>query len=150
MSNNTDLMKTLFIATGLPATYDETGYEALTWAQVKGVVDIGEIGGGHATIEVPDLETGRNLSKKGAVTGSSVPVTMREIAADAGQVALKAACQSMAAVDDEYSFYTVDVAGVKEFWAGTPHSWKRRASSMTSYAGFTCTIEMDTETVAGT
>lgn len=150
MSADTDLTTKLYIATGLPATYDETGYEALTWVQVKGVVDLGAKGGAHATIDVPDLEAARIKKKKGAVTGASVSVTMREIASDAGQTALKAACVSMAATDDEYSFYTVDVSGNKEFWSGSAHSWQRKAVSLTSFAGFTCVIEMDTDTVAGT
>lgn len=150
MAADTDLTTKLYIATGLPATYDESGYEALTWVQVKGVVDLGAVGGAHAAIDVPDLETGRVFKRKGAVTGATVNVTLREIAGDSGQTALKAACQAMGASDDGYSFYTLDVNSAKEFWSGTAHSWQRRARGMTSYAGFSCVIEMDTETVAGT
>ncbi len=144
---DTDLGKKLYIATGLPATFDQAGYEAQTWVQVKGVEDMGEIGVTHATISVNDLEAGRTYNKKGAATGTSTNVTLRNLPGDAGQAALKAACADVSATNDEYSYYAEDQAGAIEYWSGSAHSWNHRRSGLNTSAGFTCTIENDTDVV---
>lgn len=131
-----DIGTTLHIATGVPATFDKAGYEALTWVKVGGIQSIGQIGETNATIEVPDLETGRTQIKKGAGTGTTIDITIREIAADAGQVALKAAC----ATDEraEFSFKASEPdGGPVEYWSGVAMSFTRTERSTTSYAGFT-------------
>ena len=137
MSAN-DIGDKMYIATGIPATFDAAGYVALTWVQVKGVVSIGEVGDSDAGIAVPDLETGRVGTLKGATTGRVVPVALRDLKGmtDAGQVAVTAA----ALTDNEYSFkFTKAEEGavITEYQSGPVMSWTRTARTTTSFAGHT-------------
>lgn len=81
--------KTLYVAQALPATNDSTGFEALTWVQVKGLQVLPQLGVSHADIEVPDLSTGFTSTLKGAATGVESTMAFRTVAADAGQVDVK-------------------------------------------------------------
>jgi len=136
--STSDITSKLYIATGVPATFDKAGYEAMTWVQVKGIVSVGTIGVTDAIIDVPDLETGFTKGVKGARTGTDTPVAMREIKADPGQVAFKAACAAFT----EYSFKVLEPAASDEveYISGLPKDWQRNERSTASYAGFTATI----------
>jgi hypothetical protein len=136
--STSDITTKLYIATGVPATFDKAGYEALTWVQVKGIVSVGSIGVTDSIIDVPDLETGFTKSVKGARVGTVIPVAMREIKSDAGQAALKTACEAFT----EYSFKVLEptAADEVEYISGLPHDWLRNERSTTAYAGFTANI----------
>jgi len=146
--STSDITTKLYIATGIPATFDKTGYEAMTWAQVKGVVSIGAIGVTDNIIDVPDLETGFTKGVKGARAGDVIPVAMREIKTDAGQDAMKAACEAFV----EYSFKIVEptASGEVEYITGLPHDWKRNERSTTAYAGYTAAIKANYPSVVTT
>lgn len=136
--STSDITTKLYIATGIPATFDKAGYEAMTWVQVKGIVSVGAIGVTDNMIDVPDLETGFTKGVKGARVGTVIPVAMREIKDDAGQAALKAACAAFT----EYSFKVLEpTAGADvEYISGLPHDWTRNERSTTAYAGFTANL----------
>lgn len=81
--------KTLYVAQALPATNDNTGFEALTWVQVKGLQVLPQLGVSHADIEVPDLSTGFTSTLKGAATGVESTMAFRMVASDDGQEDVK-------------------------------------------------------------
>lgn len=131
---------TLAIATGLPATIDDTGFAALTWAVAdKGNVSIGAIGDTHETIPVPDLTTGRNTTLKGSVTGDTINIALsrQTIAATgqltAAQIAFKAAAKAQSG---DYSIRVTETNGVIHYIGGVPMNWKNTEMTTTSYAGF--------------
>lgn len=136
--STSDITTKFYIATGLPASFTKTAYEALTWVQVKGIVSIGTTGVTDAITDVPDLETGFSKGIKGARAGTETPVVMREIKADPGQVAFKAACGAFV----EYSFKILEpgASAEVEYISGLPHDWQRNERSTTSYAGFTASV----------
>ena len=78
--------QTMYVAQALPATNDDTGFEALTWVQVKGIQTLPVFGVTHNGIDVPDLATGFTQSVKGAAAGRDSTFSFRRIAADAGQI----------------------------------------------------------------
>jgi len=136
------------IATGVPATFDDTGFGAMTWVEdAEGTVTIGAVGDTHETITVPDITTGRNMTLKGAVTGDTINVAIsRKRQADnsrlEGQAAMKAAAQ---ASGGEYSFKVTETDGTIQYFAGNVMNWKETERSSTSYAGntFDVTINYD-------
>jgi hypothetical protein len=146
MSTN-DIGTTIAIATGLPATFDEAGYEALTWVNVAGLQSVGEVGDEHETISVPDLTLGRIRQIKGAATGTTIPVALREVPSDAGQTAAEAAAK---AAGGEYSFRIGEPGGKEQYVSGVAMSWKRNERSTGSYAGFTFSVTTNYPTVTGT
>jgi hypothetical protein len=88
MTNN-HIGKTLYVAQALPATNDDTGFEALTWVQVKGLQVLPQLAITHGDIEVPDLATGFTTGLKGAATGVTSTMSFRKVASDAGQIDVK-------------------------------------------------------------
>lgn len=78
--------KTLYVAQAVPASNDTTGFEALSWVQVKGLQVLPQLGVTHADIEVPDLGTGFTSTLKGAATGVESTMSFRTVDSDPGQV----------------------------------------------------------------
>lgn len=142
----TSIKKKLYVSAVLPATQALAGYSALTWTQVKGVISIGSIGFPHETIQVPDLESGITKTYKGARAGSAAQLACRNVAADAGQTALKAANEA----ETEIAIQVVNPDGTTaEFWTGIIHSLTGNEASTTSYEGFTCSFVPNYAVVTG-
>lgn len=148
--STSDIGHKLYMKAGAPATFDKAGYEALfaTGAvKIAGIQSIGPVGGTNALIDVPDLETGWIMGAKGAKTGSVTAVAIREIKADAGQVAIKAAAEE--GEHNLYSFKIVEpnASGEVEYITGIACNWQRNERSTTSYAGFTFSIRANYDSV---
>ena len=148
--STSDIGHQLYFKAGVPATFDEAGYEALfnTGAiKVNGVVSIGPVGGTNAIIDVPDLETGIIMGAKGAKTGSDTAISLREIKNDPGQAAVKPAAQE--GPHNLYSFKIVEpgASGEVEYITGICYNWQRNERSTTSYSGFTFSIRANFDSV---
>jgi len=146
MSTN-DIGTTLAIATGVPATFDEAGYEAMTWVNIAGLQTVGEVGDEHQTIEVPDLTLGRVRTIKGAAVGTTIAIALREVLLDAGQAAAQAAAKG---AGGEFSFRIGEPGGTEQYVSGVCMSWKRTERSTGSYAGFTFSVTTNYPTITGT
>lgn len=148
--STSDITTRVYIATGIPATFDKSGYEALfaSGTQIKGIVSVGAIGVTDNIIDVPDLETGFTKGVKGARVGTVIALAMREIKSDAGQAALEAACQAFT----EYSIKVMEptASGEVEYISGLPHDWSRNERSTTAYAGFTANFRSNYPSVVTT
>lgn len=86
---------TYHICATLPATFNQAGFEALSFTKVGEVSGIeGEIGRTYEMSSHVPLETGATYSEKGSYDpgGFSVPLAIKE--SDAGQVIAKAAANS--------------------------------------------------------
>lgn len=87
---------TLAIAAAAPATYDETGYEALTWTTIGEVSDLGDIPNSRTydTVEWRNIAS-RGMSKaKGGYTLPEQTITVGVDPDDAGQILLNTATES--------------------------------------------------------
>ena len=81
---------TVAVVAALPATYNAAGFAALTWTGVVGsLVQFGPLGDTSSDIPVTTL-AGRTLHTNGALDGGEIGFTYVFIAADAGQVILRA------------------------------------------------------------
>jgi len=121
------------IATGVPATFDKAGYEALTWVTIEGMVEAPSFGSTHADINIPSLATGRTKIFKGADTGVSSSLAWSYVAADAGQAAILAAAQ---AATGEYSLSVTDPDDVNvEYCSGIVKDYLPNKPTTTSFAG---------------
>ena len=83
-----------------PATYDDTGYAALTWTEIGEAEEIPEFGPAHDSVTFTPLKTGIVNKYHGALNYGSVTVPMALADGDAGQGILRAALASR----DEISF----------------------------------------------
>ena len=108
---------TLFkISAGLPATYNEAGFEALTFTEVGEVTDYGEFGRKYNLVKHNPVATRKTVKRKGSYDSGSMTIPMALVNDDAGQIIMKAAAASDAShsvcieLKDGYKFYfTVQV-----------------------------------------
>ena len=84
----------LAVCATAPATFDGTGYAALTWVTVGGLLSIPDLGDTFAEVTANFMGTRRTQYAKGSVGGASGDVTCSYQVADAGQVILEAAYTS--------------------------------------------------------
>lgn len=127
-----DIGTAVAIATGVPATNDKAGYEAMTWVVVNGIIEAPTFATSHADIEVPDLATGFTTALKGAETGVDSSIVWRTIAADAGQAAVIAAAAARAT----YSIRTIEPgATVYKYAHGIVKSFEPNKPTVSSFDG---------------
>jgi len=87
----TFLGTTVAVVAATPATFNAAGFAALTWTGTVGLlVQLGPLGDQSTDISVTPLAGARTLHTNGAVDGGEVSFTYVFVAADAGQVILRA------------------------------------------------------------
>lgn len=126
------------VSAAAPATYDPTGYAALTWTEVGEVTEIPEHGPEHAENTHTPLKTGIVDKFHGELNYGSVSLPMALDMADPGQTILRDALASKAAI----SFRMTYSDGAVEYTTGKVFSFKRSASvgsvvPATANVGFT-------------
>ena len=147
----------LYVAQALPATNDDTGFEALTWVKVNGIQVLPKFAIAHGEIEVEDLETGFTKGEKGAAAGVGSPITVREIASDAGQEDL------IEQADDSDGILSCKIvrkpsgtgnapaSGDKvEYAQGFCHSFTPNDQNVSTHTGFSVTFRQNEPTVKST
>jgi hypothetical protein len=126
---------TLEIATGVPATFDKAGYEALTFIEISGLIEAPAFATTHTDINVPSLG-GRTKILKGAEIGTASSIVYEDVDSDAGQAAVLAACRARG----EYSLrWTPPESGADVTYAsGILKDFAPNKPTNASYAGATC------------
>lgn len=156
MTTDSHIGATLYISTTLPATNDTTGFEALTWTQVKGLVQEPQLGKTDGMIDIPDMTTGFTQGTKGGGAGVDSETMFRDVPSDAGQTAIIAAAQTYpgdCAIKIGYGTGTDNAlaTGDKVKYAqGVVHSYVENQGSDTSYKGFTVGYRSNAVPVHGT
>lgn len=82
---------TLGVSASAPATYDASGYGALTFTTVGGVSSIGEFGASFEQVTHVDLDDGETQKDYGTKNAGDPSVVYRIIPSDAGQGILETA-----------------------------------------------------------
>jgi hypothetical protein len=88
------------VSAGTPATFNEAGYDALTWTVIGNIEDGGEHGREYAEVTFNPIDTRGTRKYKGSFNEGSKTLSIAYDGADAGMVLLKAAL----AADGDYSF----------------------------------------------
>jgi hypothetical protein len=142
----TNLGTTFKVAVGKPATEDQTGYGALTWTEVGGVVSLPERGDSVEDVSEPVLKDGRIEHFIGAKDGGVIDIPVKFIEGDAGQAALA----SGAGTDTVHSFQEVDTDGEAHFYYGRIMSYMTREATANSFKGRTAKIAINSGRTTGT
>jgi hypothetical protein len=155
--------KRLFISVGTPTANTAAGFAALTWVEVKGVGVMPQLGVSHAAIDVPDLASGFTRGLKGASTGNDSSMTVRQILADAGQVAIRGLADGggqagAGSIRILRPTGTIGSDGVPagiigdalQYATGFFHSFLEMQADVTTYEGFTCSFRQNAVTVNAT
>jgi len=88
------------ISAGTPATFDGTGYSALTWAVIGNIDDGGEHGREYAEVTFNPIDTRGTRKYKGSFNEGTKTLSIAYDSVDAGMVILKDAVLS----DSDFSF----------------------------------------------
>jgi hypothetical protein len=145
MANISYIGTKLFVKAGVPSPLTITGYNALTWVEVKGIVDIGAVGDTQNDITIDTL-IGRVEHVNGSSDLGEIPVTMTFIAADPGQDVVR----SGAGTNTYHSFRVQDADGRRAHFVGVLANLQDRPRSSSEYKGQTFAIRGNSAVVAGT
>ena len=145
MAVMTSAGSTLHIATGVPTTYDQAGFEAvgLTYVAIGEITDLGEFGTEYSVVNHTALGQRQTKKYKGSYNNGSLQLQMARDTDDAGQTALRDALDS----DDSYTFKVTLQDGTKAYFTGKVMSYRTSVGSVDQITGATTTVELDSEIV---
>ena len=126
----------LSVSAAAPATYDASGYGALTWTDVGEASEIPEFGAAYSPVTFTPLKTGIVNKFHGELNYGSITVPLGYDSADAGQIILLAALDSK----NEISFRETRSDGTIRFISGKVMSFPR-GQSVGSVNMASCNIE---------
>lgn len=90
MARESSVKSKIYISAGQPATWDSTGYAAVTWTKIGLLGSIGNITGKWDEESFNLLETGSKVKAKTFKDHGAPQITILADESDAGQVILKA------------------------------------------------------------
>jgi len=137
----TTLGTVLSVVVGVPATYDAAGYQALTFAAVGEVGDLGEFGGTREVVTFTPVDTGIVAKRPGSIDYGQMTLQIARDATDTGQIALQSALDG-AEAGNVHSFELVDRNGDTLFYTGIVSSFTYNAGSANTMFGGSCTIDL--------
>lgn len=140
MTAQTSAGTTLGISAGSPATFDETGFEALApYTLIGEVTDIGgDIGRVYNLVTQNPLSTRATRKYKGSFQSGSMQLSLAVDKSDAGQILAKTALNS----DADYSFCLTLQDGAKTYFRGKVMSFPINVGNVDSITTATINIEI--------
>jgi hypothetical protein len=138
MAVRTSAGTTIGIVAAAPATYDETGYEALTFVTIGEVTDLGEFGRSYNLVTHNPIDTRSTRKYKGSYNEGSMALTLGLDTDDAGQILAKAASLS----DSDYSFAVTTQNGDKYYFRAQCMSFMVNLGSVDSITSANITLEI--------
>lgn len=138
MAVMTSAGSTLSIATGSPATYDATGFTALTYVVIGEVTDIGELGRDYSVVNHSPVGSRAVKKFKGSYNNGAMQIKLARDTSNAGQTAMRAALLS----DADYSFKVTLQDLTKIHFIGKVTSFKVQVGTVDQITGSSCNIEI--------
>ncbi|OGB26192.1 MAG: hypothetical protein A3I66_00635 [Burkholderiales bacterium RIFCSPLOWO2_02_FULL_57_36] len=131
---------TIGIVLGAPATFDATGYAALTFVPIGEITDVPDFGREFELITHKPLGSRGTVKKKGGFNEGSIDLKLGLNTDDAGTVLLKAAALS----DADYSFKIAHPTGDVYYFRALALSFKVGTGNSGSIISATCKLELQT------
>lgn len=138
MSVHSSAGSTVAICASPPATFNEAGYDALSWVLIGEVTDIGDFGREYAKIEHKPVATRATQKLKGSYDEGQIQLQFGIDNDDAGQALLQDASES----DSNYSFRVVEQDGSIAYFQAQVMSFKRNIGGVDNITGGTATLEI--------
>ncbi|HQZ58195.1 MAG TPA: phage tail tube protein [Acinetobacter sp.] len=135
---------TIGISATLPATENKAGYEALTFALIGEVTDLGEYGKEYSTVTHNPIASRKTIKRKGSYNNGTLALQLGIDAADAGQVICDAAVDS----DNNYAFKVTYQDGTVDYFSGQIMSFKTNAGSVDQILSGAINIELNTDVIS--
>ena len=126
-----------------PATYDATGFGALTFTTIGEITDIGTYGKVYTVISHNPLSSRQTVKRKGSYNTGALQLKMARIPSDAGQTILLAARDS----DSSYSFKIVLQDGTINYFSAQVISAQTMVGSINTITQFDINLEIDNDVI---
>lgn len=134
---------TVAVSASLPATYNEAGYEALTFTDIGEVTNVGDIGRVYELVKHLPLATRETIKRKGSYDSGSVALDMARVPSDAGQTILVAGVDS----DTSRSFEVTLQDGTVLYFTAQIMSYLTKIGATNNITGAMVQIEIDSDIV---
>lgn len=140
MATATSAGSTLGVSAGTPATFDVTGYAALTFTSVGEVTDLGEFGREYNLVTHNPLASRGTVKKKGSFNEGAIELQLGLDTDDAGQILMKSASLS----DADHSFKITTQNGDVYYMQAQVMRFKVGVGSVDSITSASATLEITT------
>ncbi|UAK25865.1 hypothetical protein [Sphingomonas nostoxanthinifaciens] len=142
MGSTTAAGSAIAISAAAPATFDATGYAALTYTEIGQVEKIGAIGAVYAKVEFQPLK-GAKQKFKGSKDNGTLAPSLAHDSTDAGQTLLRTAADSNA----NYSFMVTYADGAKRYFQGRVFGYPETTDGADTVLMANPTVEINTDIV---
>ena len=122
-----------------PASQTLVALQAVSYTEVKEVVDIGEFGKTYNLVTHNPLGDRVTVKRKGSINNGTLAVQMAYAPADPGQTLLAAAVDS----DDSYSYKVVLQDGTEFLFTAQAMGYPIQVGGVDSITASTCNVEID-------
>lgn len=140
MTVRTSAGSKLRVSAGTPATFNVSGYSALTFATIGEITDLGEFGREFALVTHNPIGTRGTQKFKGSFNEGTMTLSLGLDEKDAGQVLMKIASNS----DAPFAFELETQSGDTYYFQAMVMSWKVGVGSVDSITTATTTLELTT------
>lgn len=130
-----------------PATYDATGFAALTWAACGELAELPSFGSESALATHTPLATGIVAKRRGSINYGSVTLTMAVASTDTGQAVLETKADSAAGSDALVSVKVELVDGSIQYFTAQVMSYKVNVANADAITMAEVTLEIDNSIV---
>lgn len=134
---------TIGISATAPATYDDTGFAALTFAQIADVTDFGEFGRTYNLVTHNPVADRRTVKRKGSFNDGAVTLQLGRDSTDAGQSAARLGLDN----DDSQYFDITLQDGTKLYFSAQVMSFTYSLGNVDSITSGAVTLEIDDDII---
>lgn len=135
------------VADASPATYDSTGFAALSWSACGELAELPSFGAEAALATHTPLATGIVAKRRGSLNYGSVALTMALSEDDLGQGVLQAAAEAGAGADAQVSVKVELVSGEIQYFTAQVMSYRTNVGNADAITMAEVTLEIDNSIV---
>ncbi len=135
------------VSASAPATYDATGFAALTWSACGELAELPAFGAEAALATHTPLKTGIVAKRRGSLNYGSVTLTMALSSDDAGQAIIQSKGEAAAGAAAQVSVKVALVNGDIQYFTAQVMSYKTNVGNADAITMAEVTLEIDNSVV---
>jgi len=130
---------TLGISTTAPATYDDTGFSALSFDLIADVTELGEFGRTYNLVTHNPIADRRTVKRKGSFNDGAITMQLGRDGTDVGQIAARTALD-----DDDSAYFALTMQdGTILYFSAQVMSFTYNMGNVDSITAGAVTLEID-------
>lgn len=133
----------LLISASVAATYNSTGFAALTWTEIGEVSEMGEFGRQYNLVTFNTLGDRRTVKRKGSYNDGTIACQMARVPDDVGQTILTTAVND----DASYSIKIVLQDGTVFYTTAQIMSYTTNIGNVDQITSATVNLEIDNDII---